>query len=228
MHPVRGLRVRCISLSDSLRQERETWLNLVFTQIEIFSYTDSGYNFLSLAERDFDVLVVSGSDIRRLSSIIRLAEPMLRRRMCIGLISDGNAKRRAQLIAAGADDVFSPRKMHPIEAIARVEAIRRRYVTANELEQEKLVQEEQLARLCEANRLTDRERRLLLHLCSARDHFSRYDMILRDLTDYHERLAPTHLKLIVCHLRRKLRPGVKIIARRGEGYQLAMPESIAC
>lgn len=227
-HPIRELRVRCLSLSDSCRQERETWLGLVFNEVEIFTYTESGYNFLSLAKNDFDVLVVSGSDIRRMSSIVRLAQPMLHRRMCIGLINDGNAKRRAQLISAGADDVFSSKRMHPIEAIARIEAIRRRYVTADELAQEKMAQEQLLGRLCEPSRLTDRERRLLLNLCTARDNFVRYDAILRDLTDYHERIAPEYLKLIVCHLRRKLRPGVKIVARRGEGYQLEIPQSVAC
>lgn len=223
VNPVRALRVRCLSLSDRSRTDREMWLSLVFTEVETFSYCESGYTFLSTAVSDFDVLIVSGTDVRRMASIIRFAKPLLRNRICIGLIGDANARARAKLLAAGVDDVFLSKKMHPIEAVARMGALLRRYALSNEITQKVREEEKQLSKLCAPSALTEREKRLLGILLTSRENFARYESILSRLSDYHEQISLDSLKLIVCRLRSKLRPGVGIIARRGEGYQLTYP-----
>lgn len=219
-----GVRVRCLSLADADRQMREEWLARVFGTFETYAYAENMFNFVSVAERDFDVLVISGTDARRIAAIVRAARPMLARRICIVLANGCSAKRRASLLTPGVDDVFCADRMEPAEALARFEAIRRRYEQQEERERGEGATEARLATVCDPKRLTRRERLLLEHLLSSRGYMARYSALQRAVSDYHEEMAPHYLKLVVCLLRRKLWPGVQIVARRGEGYQLLLPE----
>lgn len=212
--------VRYLSFNDPSKSLRDAWMTLTFGNHENHAFVDGATSHLSVANSDFDALVVGGNDVRRMARIVRGADAILNRRVKIALVGGGNAQRRAQLITAGFDDVFDAEKMHPAEAAARIGAIWRRYQMRFAQERAVDQQETRLARICNPHVLTRRERRLLLLLLGAKDHFGSYASLRREISEYHEEISVEYLKVIVCLVRRKLTPGVRIVSVPLKGYQL--------
>ncbi|MEO0063054.1 MAG: hypothetical protein RLZZ08_1614 [Pseudomonadota bacterium] len=213
-------RCRYVTLNDPSRAMRDAWMTCTFADFEQHAFVDGATSYLSVATSNFDALFIGGNDVRRMVKIIRGGSTMLSRRMKIALVSGANAQRRAQLISAGFDDVFDPEKTHMLEAQARVAAIWRRYTLRFEKERQESQNETLLSRICNPHKLTDREKRLLLMLMKSKDSFVSYNTIRREISDYYEEIGLDYLKVIVCLLRRKLVPGVRIVARTLQGYQL--------
>lgn len=219
--------VRYISFNDPSKALRDAWMTLTFGEHETHVFVDGATSHFSVANSDFDALVVGGNDVRRMGRIVRSGGAILNRRVKIALVAAGNAQRRAQLIAAGFDDVFDAKKMHPAEAVARIAAIWRRYQMRFAQERAVDEQETQLARICNSLVLTRRERRLLLLLLGAKDHFASYVGLRHEISEYHEEISIEYLKVIVCLVRRKLSPGVRIISVPLKGYQLQFLPQVA-
>ena len=216
----RSPRLRYLTLNDPTRPIRDAWMAVVFGDVEQHAYSDNGTSYLSVAATGFDGLVAGGNDVRRLGRIVRGGNALLARRIKIALVSNGNTQRRAQLINAGFDDVFDADRTHPHEAQSRVVAIWRRYLMRFERERIEFHNEALLARVCNPHSLTNRERRLLLLLLSSDQNFATYSVIKREISNYHEDISDAYLKVIVCVVRRKLMPGVRIVARALKGYRL--------
>ncbi|MEO0063055.1 MAG: hypothetical protein RLZZ08_1615 [Pseudomonadota bacterium] len=212
--------VRYLSLNDTSKHLRDAWMTLTFGDHEPHAFVDGVTSHLSVALTEFDALVVGGNDVRRMIRTIRTGEAILNRRVKVALVAGGNAQRRAQLISAGFDDVFDVERMHPAEAAARIMAIWRRYQMRFEQERVDEQQETLLARICSPHTLTRRERRLLLLLLNARDNFASYSSLRRDICTYHEEISVEYLKVIVCLVRRKMAPGVRIVSVPLKGYKL--------
>ena len=212
--------VRYLSFNDPSKGLRDAWMTMTFGSCDSHGFIEGATNHLSVANSDFDALVVGGNDVRRMARIVRGGDAILNRRVKIALVGGGNAQRRAQLITAGFDDVFDAEKMHPAEAVARIGAIWRRYQMRFAQERAADQQETQLARICNPHVLTRRERRLLLLLLGARDHFASYGSLRREISEYHEEISVEYLKVIVCLVRRKLAAGVRIVSVPLKGYQL--------
>lgn len=217
---VHNPRQRYLTLSDPGKARREGWLAVTFGRVEQHAYAANNTSYLSVAVTGFDGLIVGGNDLPRMIKIVRSGSAILARRMKLALLNGGSAQRRAQLIAAGFDDVFDTEKTHPQEAQARVGAIWRRYLMRFEHERIELNKEILLSRICNPHKLTDREKRLLLLLLTSEKNFALYRTIKRELSDYHEEISDEYLKVIVCLVRRKLMPGVRIVARAWQGYRL--------
>lgn len=212
--------VRYLSFNDPSKALRDAWMTLTFGSHDNHAFIEGATSHLSVANSDFDALVVGGNDVRRMARIVRGGDAILNRRVKIALVGGGNAQRRAQLITAGFDDVFDAEKMHPAEAVARIGAIWRRYQMRFAQERATDQQETRLARICNPHVLTRRERRLLLLLLAAKDHFASYGNLRREISEYHEEISVEYLKVIVCLVRRKLTPGVRIVSVPLKGYQL--------
>jgi len=213
-------RLRYLAFNDPTKAQREAWLALAFDDIEQFPYSDTGTSYLSVATRGFDGLLVGGNDIQRMTRIIRRGGAMLARRMKVALVSGANSPRRAQLIAAGFDDVFDAEKTHPMEARARAMAIWRRYLMRFDQERIEAQNETLLSRICNPYKLSPREKKVLLLLLKSEGNFATYAALKREVSDYHEEISDKYLKVIVCLLRRKLIPGVRIVSRTLKGYSL--------
>lgn len=212
--------VRYLSFNDPSKALRDAWMTLTFGGHDSHAFVEGATSHLSVATSDFDVLVVGGNDVRRMVRSVRGNDAILARRVKVALVGGGNAQRRAQLITAGFDDVFDAERMHPAEAAARIAAIWRRYQMRFAQERADDQQEARLARICNPRTLTGRERQLLLLLIGAAGHFASYSNLRREISQYHEEISVEYLKVIVCLVRRKLAPGVRIISVPLRGYQL--------
>ncbi len=214
------IHIRYLCLNDASRYERDSWLHKTFTDYSEYNYSEGDTSFLSAASQDYDVLIVGGNDSRRIARLVRTNEAILRNRLKISLVSGSNAQRRSQLLLAGFDDVFDIDKIAPPEAIARVAAMWQRYELKFAQEKSRKAEREKLNEISYLDRLTPRERAVLEALAEARGTFSSYKSLRQAASNYYEDITFDNLKVIICNLRKKLRPGVQIVARPLQGYEL--------
>lgn len=213
--------VRYVSLHDAQRGRREDWLGNVLESWEEFPFGDDDGNCLSIAFSRYDALIVGGNDTRRISRLVRPRQAILSRKLKICLVSDILPQRRAQVLMAGFDDVFDVVRMHPVEAVARMRAMWRRYALRLGRDQAAQAEALQIDGVAHLALLTPRERALLLALLG-RDGCVSYAVLRAAISTYHEPVTLTNLKVAISHLRKKLRPGVRVIAHARQGYELLL------
>jgi len=212
--------VRYVSLNDAFKDERNAWIRTTFPECEFLDFVDGGTNFISNAYARFDTIVLGGNDTVRIAKILRSEKRPFVSKAKIALGSGIGPSRRTRLLKAGFDDVFDSQKMAPIEAVARHEAIRRRYDIVSGQNDDLAREETLLALLCGANKVARKERILLLALAGARGKPVRYNSLIPRLTEYHENISHNYLKVIVSAVRKKLRPEASIISIKNYGYRL--------
>ncbi|MEO0030942.1 MAG: hypothetical protein RIS94_700 [Pseudomonadota bacterium] len=215
------LAVRYVSLHDSQRARREDWLATVFDEWDEYPFGEDDANCLSIAFSRYDALVVGGNDTRRISRLIRPRQAILSRKLKICLVSDLHPQRRAQLMLAGFDDVFDITRLHPVEAVARVRAMWRRYEMRLGSDHAAQAEALQIDAVAHHALLTPRERSLLLALLS-RQGIVPYIVLRGCISNDHEHVTLTNLKVAISHLRKKLRAGVRIVSHARQGYELLL------
>lgn len=218
--------IRYLSINDSDRQIRSQWLATVVSEMQVYSYVENDTSFLSTYGKNYQALVVGGKDVVRMARVMKHNFPMLKNRMKICLVSKSTARGRAQLIAAGYDDAIDIEKIDPREGLMRFRAIWRRYAEWFERQQEERRQSSKLDELAVAQALSDREKRLLACLELSRGTPVSHATLRSLISSDWEAVSQEHLKVVICNLRRKLNPGVQIVAVRGEGYLIELkPET---
>jgi len=177
-------------------------------------------NYFSIAEEDFQIVIFGGNDAVRAASFLKDGKPLLNRRLKISLMTDSMPRRRASALNSGFDDVFDVNRTHPAEAIARVTTMWARYQERVDCDQNAAADRAQINLVADYASLTARERLLIQILLSKPGHFVPYGLLQSRLSYQIEDLTFSHLKVIVCELRKKIRPYYKIKSRAFLGYEI--------
>lgn len=217
---VAALRIRYLTVNDASSESRKIWMSDTFKHFEEFEYSENGSKFISVAEDDFDVLIVGGNDVRRICKIVRANQMILNRRLKISLMSKSSASRRAQVISAGFDDAIDVTRIAPMEAIARVNAMWARYQMRADRDCHDDMLRSRLDRIAEYNRLSDREQKILAMFLEKGPGIISYFAMQQAASFGHETITFENLKVVICNLRKKLRDNVKIKSVHLRGYQL--------
>lgn len=214
------LQNRYISINDTCRAQRDAWISQVFPHSAMFNFSDDDTKGLSRYPDGYGVLIVGGNDISRMGRYLKANRSAISGVVKICVTTGANAHKRAQALMAGFDDVFDSEKMQPAEAIARVDAMRRRYIAAIEMDNEKVKNDRIMNEWVQTERLTDRERAIIETMLADKSNFVSYAKVQQLCSDFHSQISFENVKVIVCNLRKKLKPGVRIIAQAHKGYML--------
>jgi hypothetical protein len=211
---------RYISINDTWRPQRDAWLMEVFPSAVTFNFSDDDTKVLSRYPNGYGALIVGGNDIARMGRFLKANRSAINGVVKICLTCGSNAQKRAQALHAGFDDVFDIEKMQAAEASARIDAMRRRYQSAIELDNSKIRNDRMLNEYVNVERLTDRERAIMENLIADKNNFISYSKVQQLCSDFHSHISFENVKVIVCNLRKKLKSGVKIISQPHKGYML--------
>lgn len=217
---ISSLKVRYITFNDQNSNSRKNWVNKVFSQYTEFDYSDHATNFISIAHDDFDALVVGGDDTRRVSKILRLNQAILNRRLKISVMARSNAKRRAQILSAGFDDVMDIIRVQPPEAIARVSSMWMRYQARFSYENVEKCLNSRIEKFAHLAALNPREQRIMAAFIENERNYISYFSLRQLSSDGHDLITDKNLKVIISKLRRKLRKNVNIRSIPLLGYVL--------
>ena len=220
------MNIRYLTLSDDSRDARLEWLHRVVGEFRCEAWSDKATAFMSNHTGHYDALIVGGKDAARIVRILRDNFPLLQTKMKICLTAGSSARARAQLIAAGFDDAIDVARIEPVEGVARLRAIWRRYVEWYGRQESERLYLARLAQIVDLDGLSEREKKLIacLELTPGRPvpHATLRALVSHDW----EEVSQPHLKVVVSALRHKLRAGVEITAVRGEGYRLDLPKRL--
>jgi len=233
--PEQELGIRYVATNDRLWADRADWIGAVFPGAEPFPFADLERAISPSRGSAFDVLIIGGNDVQRIAGALRFHNVLLTRQVKIALGSDLGPTRRSLALDAGFDDVFDAVKMEPEVAVARLRAIHRRYALNAALRlaelDEAVVRGRQVASrakvlgcLATGARLSPQEWKIMFLLLSRHGETVRYGELRNMMRSYYEPPTFEHLKVLVCTLRKKLRPGVTIQVAINQGYRLECAE----
>ena len=87
--------VRCLSINDRDRLDRDAFVTALFPQVDIRTFADEDTHIISRAEWDYDVVIISGNDVKRMGRYLRINSPLLGVAARIALISDSTPPHQA-------------------------------------------------------------------------------------------------------------------------------------
>lgn len=214
---------RLLEIPDRMCADRRLWLRQFLTCHQHYIHTFHSLDFLAQAEEAFDVVLVSGDDLRRVSSIVRHIRATLPSKAIVPVLSDCSRTDSTYLLNRGADDILHC-GMPPVEATARLHAIMRRLEwrtrTAAEQAETGALHQRRLRSLALA-RLSPSEEGLLTVLADHRGQLVPYSRIMSQIRRSGVQTAGRQsLAVIACHLRKKLVRGAEIVNHHGLGYAL--------
>lgn len=214
------LAIHYVSTTGAAQSACDSWVKRTFPNLRAFPFDIEGAAAVSQAQVYFDALLIGDGDLRRLTRFVTENLPALTSKPKIAVTQDSTAKKRANLLTAGFDDVFDISKMDPSEALARVFAIRTRYALAQQELGVKRGSMPSLNEVAYTNQLTPRERKILMELLEASGQFCKYDQLSGAIAAYGKEISAENLKVIISNLRKKLKRGFAINARINSGYEL--------
>ncbi|MEY4720862.1 MAG: hypothetical protein RIQ46_587 [Pseudomonadota bacterium] len=212
--------VRVVKIRDNVATERDDWLRKSFPGHLSFEFAEDDTSAVSTVDRDFNVLVMAGNDITRMRQFITQNQAILMNRVKICLMRASNARRRAQALMAGFDDVFDLGRTRPLEASVRTFAIWNRYQIAQTHNNAHAALQLALRSVCKPDRITPRQQRCLEGLVEANGKLVGYRQLCDRIGAGEAPISDANLKVIICHLRKQLLPGCSIRAEHGVGYRL--------
>lgn len=118
--------IRIVKVGETVVQDAFLWWPLAFPNCQLCACSESYIANISPSRDPYDVLVVAGSDAKRLVKLLRCYLPVLGLVPKIAALEKSTPPERARLLNAGFDDVLTAGvPVH--EARARVMAIWQRY-----------------------------------------------------------------------------------------------------
>lgn len=217
---VSGISFRVVSIKDSGCDQRLAWLHQGVRQSQEYAYREGDTNFLSVVDRDYDVLIVAGHDVQRMKRIVIRNRVALHRKLKICVMNQSMPADRAQLLMAGYDDVVDIARVPWPEFAARIQAMNARVASAIGRQDAKEQELSRLDKICHMRRLTWREQDILLSLLNARDMCASLMTLRRCISPAGTLVSESHLRVLISQLRHKLFDHVEIINVRGIGYKL--------
>lgn len=212
--------IRYLSMNDLHREARDSWMQSAFETFEHHTFVDLDTRFLSIAEQDYDTLIVGGNDPVRAARFLRINRAILARKVKIALMHGSLASRRAKALNAGFDDVFDSARMSPEEAAARCTAILSRYQAA--AQQARVEQElaSSLERLAHVHLLGKRERQLLTLLANRLGEPVSHYKLRTELSQGNEEISYNYLKVLASNLRAKLKAPYVLVPGGQGSYKI--------
>lgn len=205
---------------DKTADAREAW----FTRLNPRSRPirlKAGMTSLPHIPKRAAVVILHGEDPLQLLALIQESNDLLSGRIRIALCTKSLPQERALLLHAGFDDVFDL-DMAQEEALARIEAMNRR----RSLQQGQPTIDDRLRariRSYVLTRLTPREYRLMALLVSRPGKSVPVDDLARYTGGAGQPTKSTVLQVMICRLRKKLKPGHAIVSTNQDGYLLTTP-----
>lgn len=216
-----GLRVRVVSFGDAGRAARSAWLRNAIGSFEEFTYREDDFKFLSSADSDFDVLIISANDFRRVAKFVRSLTDLTRSKVKICICDNSSPRDRAAVISAGCDDAIDISKVSSLEMLARLAAMAARYRASGEQLAEDNARDLQVDALVDpAHRLNKKQKAVLDAMSRKMGHVTTHDALQSLISSSWEPASYGSTKVFISNLRKKLAEGVRIKAAKGHGYIL--------
>jgi len=212
--------LRLVGIRDRHYRARLSWLSSLGHIADRYVYQQDDWRFLAQAQTVFDVLIIHGDDLPRVTRILRSVRSVYQHKIVIVLLSAASPATTASLLQAGADEVMS-RDWLPSEAALRTVALVRRAGAC-------LRSNGRQARKCEPAmfewlrgiHFTASERKLIAVLAGKLGAIVHPSELLRARRQPVEHRNLRALQVMLCHLRKKLPEGVRLESVRGYGYRL--------
>ncbi len=217
---VRPGHIRYLSMNDLHRDARDTWLQSAFPTFELYTFVDLETRFLSIAEQDYETLIIGGNDPVRAARFLRINRPILARKVKIALMHGSLASKRAKVLNAGFDDVFDSARMGPEEAEARCAAILSRYRAAAHQAREEQELASSLERIAHLHLLGKRERQLLTLLAVRLGEPVSHYKLRTELSNGNDEMSYNYLKVLASNLRAKLKSPFVLVPGGQGSYKI--------
>lgn len=219
MH-VRPPQIRYLSMNDLHREARDAWLQSAFPSFEHYTFVDLETRFLSVAEQDYEVLIIGGNDPVRAARFLRINRPILARKVKVALMHGSLASKRAKALNAGFDDVFDSARMGPEEAEARCAAILSRYRAAAHQARAEQELTSSLERIAHLHLLGKRERHLLTLLAARLGEPVSHYKLRTELSNGNDEMSYNYLKVLASNLRAKLKAPYVLVPGGQGSYKI--------
>lgn len=219
MHAIPG-QVRYLSMNDLHRDARDAWLMGAFPTLEQHTFVDLETRFLSIAEQDYETLIIGGNDPVRMARFLRINRPILARKVKIALMHCSLASKRAKALNAGFDDVFDSARMSPEEAAARCAAILARYRAAAHQARADQELASSLERIAHLHLLGKRERQLLTLLATRLGEPVSHYKLRTELSNGNDEMSYNYLKVLASNLRAKLKSPYVLVPGGQGSYKI--------
>lgn len=216
--------IRYLSMNDLHRDARDAWMRATFGTFQHHIFVDLETGFLSVAENDYETLIIGGNDPVRAAKFLRINRAILNRKVKIALMHGGLAAKRAKVLNAGFDDVFDSARMSSEEAAMRCAAIAARYKAATHQARAEQELASALERVAHLELLGKRERQLLTLLTSRLGEPVSHFKLRTELSHNTDELSYNYLKVLASNLRAKLKsPYVLVPGGRGSYRITSLP-----
>ena len=212
--------IRYLSMNDLHREPRDVWLQNAFETFEQHTFVDLETRFLSIAEQDYETLIIGGNDPVRAARFLRINRPILARKVKIALMHGSLASKRAKALNAGFDDVFDSARMSPEEAEARCTVILARYQAAAKQARAEQELASSLDRIAHLHMLGKRERHLLTLLANRLGEPVSHYRLRTELSHGNDELSYNYLKVLASNLRAKLKPPYVLVPGGQGSYKI--------
>ena len=213
--------IRYLSMNDLHREVRDIWLRGVFGAVEQHPFVDLETRFLSIAEEDYEILIIGGNDPVRTARFLRVNRPILARKVKIALMHGSLASKRAKALNAGFDDVFDSARMNREEADARCSAILARYHAAAYQARADQELADSLERVAHLHLLGKRERQLLTLLTNKLGEPVSHFKLRAELSQGNDEMSYNYLKVLASNLRAKLKSPYVLVPGGQGSYKIA-------
>lgn len=212
--------IRYLSMNDLHREARDNWLRATFGVFDLYTFVDLETRFLSIAESDYETLIIGGNDPVRAARFLRINRPILASKVKIALMYGSLASKRAKLLNAGFDDVFDSARMGGEEAAMRCAAIVARYRAAAHQAQAELELASSLERVANLHLLGKRERQLLKLLAERLGEPVSHYKLRTELGNNADELSYNYLKVLASNLRAKLKSPYVLVPGGQGSYKI--------
>lgn len=215
---------RVMEIPDRARVARRQWLSQILRWDQHYIHSHKSIDFLSQLTGAFEILLVSGNDIRRALAIVKQTREALPRKATIPILSHCTTADCVALLNRGADDVLHC-EMPTEEAVMR--RLQWRSRRAAEHSGSLAVLESRLRSLA-VGRLAPLEHALLTVLAETPESIISYSRIVsRIRRSGVQTMGGKSLSVVACNLRKKLARDVRIVSEYGRGYALIAEKPMA-
>jgi len=212
--------IRYLSMNDLHREARDSWLRDSLEGYEQHTFVDLETRFLSIADEDYEILIIGGNDPVRAARFLRINRPILARKVKIALMHGSLAGKRAKALNAGFDDVFDSSRMKAEEAAMRCSAILSRYQAAAQQARAEQELANSLERIAHLHLLGKRERELLTLLAARLGEPVSHYKLRTELSHNNDEMSYNYLKVLASNLRAKLKTPYVLVPGGQGSYKI--------
>lgn len=217
-------RIRYINMNDASSQIRDVWIERCLNKYETLDFGKKADIILSSARSEYDIILMGGEDARRMSDFMKSNIDLISMKPKIAICANSSPARRAKIIMSGFDDVMDTQRTQPVEFIARMFAIWRRYQSQRDLLRQEGDFRRLLNQVAPADILPTKQLLVLTCLLQSPGFCASYNALQLAASSDHIPVSLENLKVIISNLRKFLRSGFSIISDRQSSYRLIMPQ----